>query len=379
MNKLISWLTPYWQISWQPSKAYLWANVILWLGLWGLMTIAMQSMVDKPMHRGVGPYVRIVIDAVITFLPLHFLLRPYLKLYAIPRAKIGLEIIPLTLIFLVLSYLLMWFSVTIARLDIFGNIDMSQMQVYKNTEQGKGLQFVIKDQQLLFVAAINNVVMASGWAGGYWLYHALAAKKAMQKQVHQAQLQQLTNQLNPHFLFNALNSIRALIFEDQHKAAETVTRLSELFRTHLQAHLKPLSSVQDEWQLASQYLAIEQIRFEQRLRLQVDIAPDCFEQQLPTLTLLTVLENAIKHGVSPNSKGGDITLTIARSSSQRWSIRVANSVGAASREQGTRTGLVNIQRRLELQHPKQSLSYQRDGDTFSLQMELVYDPNPHRG
>jgi LytS/YehU family sensor histidine kinase len=180
-------------------------------------------------------------------------------------------------------------------------------------------------------------------------------------------------------LFNALNSIRALIYEDQDKAAHTVTQLSELFRHHLQAHLKPLSSLREEWQLANQYLAIEQIRFEQRLEVHCDLADDCLSQQLPPLTLLTLVENAIKHGISPNARGGHIQLHAAKLDGQRWQLRVSNTVGAPSREQSTRTGLQNIRRRLELQHPQQSLQLVSDKESFSITLELVYDPNPHRG
>lgn len=378
MNNFMVSLRPYWQVSLRPSRAYIWVNLVAWLLLWVATTAAMQSMVEQTAPHNYRQYARIVIDALVSFLPLHFIVRPYLKLVAIPNSKIALEIVPLTMLYLLVSYALMWLSVTMARWDIFGNLDMSQMQVYKNTETGKGLQFVIKDQQLLLVGAINNLVMATGWGVAYWSYHAHAAKKAMQRQMHQAQLQQLTNQLNPHFLFNALNSIRALIFEDQHKAAETVTRLSELFRTHLQAHLKPMSSLADEWQLANQYLAIEQIRFEHRLRVHVELASNCLSQQLPTLTLLTLVENAIKHGVSPNARGGDVTIEARQPSVNRWQLIVRNSVAAPSKDPSTATGLVNIRRRLELHHPQQRLTTERVDNEFIVQLELVYDPNVDR-
>lgn len=379
MNDRWQQLKPYWQVSLQPSRAYVWTNLILWFGVWTLMTVAMKIVVKNGDHAHWGQYVRIVLDALFAFLPLHFLLRPYLKLYAIPRSRIGWEVIPLSLLLLLISYGLMWLSVMLAKLPLFGAIDMSQMEVFKDSASGKGLQFVVKDHQLLWLGAFNNVVMAATWAGAYWLCHAVASKKAMQKQMHEAQLQQLTNQLNPHFLFNALNSIRALIYEDQDKAASTVTQLSELFRRHLQAHLQPLSSLQEEWQLANQYAAIELIRFEQRLLLHADIADDCLAQRLPTLTLLTLLENAIKHGISPNARGGQIEIQARRLDTKHWQLQVRNSIGAPSRDPSTRTGLVNIQRRIELQHPQQRMHMQHDKDFFCITLELIYDSNAHRG
>src|SRR3546814_13318560 len=105
----------------------------------------------------------------------------------------------------------------------------------------------------------------------------------MQAQLREARLRQLTHQLSPHFLFNTFNSIRGLIFEDQQRAAQLVTQLSELFRVHLQHELRTEQTLQEEWHLAQCYLDIEAARLEARLRLQVQLEPVCLTRNIPAL------------------------------------------------------------------------------------------------
>ena len=199
------------------------------------------------------------------------------------------------------------------------------------------------------------------------------SRKALQQEMQQARLQQLTNQLNPHFLFNALNSIRALIFEDQHKAADTVTQLAELFRVHLQAHLRPTASLQEEWLLCQHYLKIEQVRLEQRLQLEVNIADDVLQQLLPTLCLLTLLENAVKHGISPNAAAGSIAISAGKLGNNRWQLLVTNTVGAVSDSQCTGTGLSNCRKRLQLMYGEQaSISTEHSKTHYIVRLELPY-------
>jgi LytS/YehU family sensor histidine kinase len=206
----------------------------------------------------------------------------------------------------------------------------------------------------------------------------------MQLQLEESRLQQLTNQLSPHFLFNAFNSIRALIFEDPQKAADTVTQLSELFRTHLQAHLRPLSTLQDEWQIAQCYLAIEQVRLEQRLQLDCQFDSALWSAKIPTLSLLTLIENAIKHGISPNSQSGYLRVCSQKLSKQHWQLQISNSFRFSSQQGSTQTGLVNLQQRLALMPGQASLTWQQQPPTaeqlgkFIVTMEFIDAQHPDR-
>ena len=226
---------------------------------------------------------------------------------------------------------------------------------------------------LILVGGINQSILYWLWGLPYVFWHTLVSKKQFQRQMREAQLQQLTNQLNPHFLFNSLNSIRALIFEDQEKAAHTLTQLSELFRVYLHANLKPVSTLEDEWAIAKRYVEIEQVRLEQRLQVETYFDPSLWQQHLPTLCLLTLIENAIKHGISPNSQAGIIQIISRRTQAGRWQVCVNNSLAAESNAVSTHTGLANLQQRLQLLSPLHQLRYQKTEKRFELCMELVDD------
>ncbi|MDP2560493.1 sensor histidine kinase [Psychrobium sp. 1_MG-2023] len=263
-----------------------------------------------------------------------------------------------------------------SKVEVFKFSDVSEMQFINDDG---ALDFKLSQFDAYIIAFFNCYSILFVWSVVYlfWLQHLSRVK--MKKQMHQAQIQQLTNQLNPHFLFNAFNSIRALIYEDQDKAADTVTQLSELFRTHLQAHLKAQSTLADEWQVATRYLAIESIRLEERLRLSVELDDELLQQNMPTLTLLTLVENAIKHGVSPNSEGGTISVVAAKESSSKWRLSVINSVKAQSQADGTQTGIVNIKKRLTLMFGSAFTWQQTQQDNqFIVEMELPLDKSSNR-
>jgi LytS/YehU family sensor histidine kinase len=230
------------------------------------------------------------------------------------------------------------------------------------------------DHSIFYVIGVlEQAVSFFVWSLFYLIWHMYQAKKQLQKQMQLAQIQQLTNQLSPHFLFNTFNSIRALIYEDQDKAADTLTQLSELFRTHLQAHLRAVSNLQEEWQVGLRYLAIEQTRLEERLTVKVDIDEALYQQKLPTLTLLTLLENATKHGISPNIEPGFIELCAQKKDNDFWQLTLINSVGSDSKAQGTQTGLSNIEKRLSLMFTDQAhFHYEKTDKQFSVTLELPY-------
>jgi LytS/YehU family sensor histidine kinase len=268
---------------------------------------------------------------------------------------------------LLLGQLLMFLSLNIADLTPLKELDFRHMSVQKANGEEMTLQIGVATMQL--IGGFNQTVIFWLWALAYVFWGTLVSKRQMQKQMHQAQLQQLTNQLNPHFLFNALNSIRALIYEDQDKAAATVTQLSELFRFHLQAHLKPLSTLADEWQIASQYLQIEQVRLEQRLQLELQFDEQLWQQKLPTLSLLTLVENAIKHGIAPLPQGGRLWIK-SRPVANGWQLIVGNSCAGISSTHGTRTGLKNLRQRLALLPGRHSLHIEPQLEQYQVTIEL---------
>jgi len=119
----------------------------------------------------------------------------------------------------------------------------------------------------------------------------------------------LRAQMNPHFVFNALNSVRALITEDPQKAKKGINQLSKLLRSSLLTERQKTITLAEELDTVSDYLSLEKIRYEDRLTWKIDINPACAKAQIPPMMLQTLVENAIKHGISHAVKGGLITIS----------------------------------------------------------------------
>jgi len=315
--------------------------------------------------------VRALLDTLVLFAANHFFVRTYLKLNIVNRA------LTIKRVSLFLGYMLVTAAIfTLLSLGI-GKIEMlkfSDITGFQFNNDSGSVAVDVTMPYIIVIAIFNSFFMLLAWAIAYLFWVQQINRKKQQQQMHKAQLQQLTNQLNPHFLFNALNSIRALIYEDQDKAADTVTLLSELFRTHLKAHLNTKSSLEEELEISANYLAIEKVRLEERLHITTDIDPQLLHQILPTLTLLTLVENAIKHGISPNKEAGNIDISATIIDNQRWLLRVNNSVNATSNADGTSTGINNVKKRLRLMFDRKYQWQQtiKDG-IYSIAMELPRD------
>ena len=135
----------------------------------------------------------------------------------------------------------------------------------------------------------------------------LDEERARKREV-QARLSSLESRIHPHFLFNTLNSISALIREDPARAERTVERLAALLRYSLDTGVKPVVLLRHELRVVEDYLQIEKTRFGERLRYSINV-PDALEDlEVPPLTLQTVVENSIKHVVSGSRHGGEIRI-----------------------------------------------------------------------
>ena len=122
------------------------------------------------------------------------------------------------------------------------------------------------------------------------------------------ELNNLKSQLNPHFIFNALNSIRALVDENPSKSKQAINQLSNILRNSLASDKKGLTKFEDELKIVKDYLGLESIRFEERLKTEFEIHPDSQKFLVPPLMIQTLVENGIKHGISKLTPGGVIQL-----------------------------------------------------------------------
>lgn len=192
-----------------------------------------------------------------------------------------------------------------------------------------------------------------------------------------AELRALQAQVNPHFFFNSLNSVRALVFENQEAAANMVDQLAALMRYTLQSNRHDTVPLADEWQAVQTYLAIEAIRFEARLRVTLALDAGLGTVRIPPMALQTLVENAVKHGVEPNLDGSAIAISARRSSGNRGgvTITVANTGALRAPSGSPRTGLANARQRLALAlGPAATLSLdERDGAVHAV-LQLPQQP-----
>jgi len=144
---------------------------------------------------------------------------------------------------------------------------------------------------------------------GEWLAQVQVRELRAAAARRQAELDLLRSQINPHFLFNALNSVRALTLSDPHRARTAVTQLADLLRYTLNYEQHQLISLREELTAVHDYLALEQTRFgPERLRLDVAVPPELLSWPVPPAALLTLVENAVKHGISATPSGGVLRL-----------------------------------------------------------------------
>jgi LytS/YehU family sensor histidine kinase len=161
----------------------------------------------------------------------------------------------------------------------------------------------------------------------------------------EAELKALQAQVNPHFFFNSLNSVRALIFEDQQSAAQMIDQLATLMRYTLASSYADTVPLKEELEAVQSYLAIEKIRFEERLSVAFDIAANMDTVTIPPMSLQTLVENAVKYGVEQSSEGTEIRISASHANGRAW-IEVANRGALAKSGNSTRVGLANARKRL---------------------------------
>jgi len=208
-----------------------------------------------------------------------------------------------------------------------------------------------------FNGAVYNAFTMLAWSVlyiGIRYYAALQAERERslraEAAAHRAQLEALRYQLNPHFLFNALNAVSTLVTERRNdEAARMLSRVSDFLRLTLTAPVREEVALADEIDYVRQYLEIERVRFGDRLRTEIDIMPDAWEAAVPAFVLQPLIENAVRHAIAPRESGGAITIEARRTGD---TLRVAITddgpgIGDNGRANGSgRIGLSNTRDRL---------------------------------
>jgi hypothetical protein len=181
----------------------------------------------------------------------------------------------------------------------------------------------------------------------FFRYRASEMKRLrLEASINEAELRALKAQVNPHFLFNCLNNLRALIAEDSEKAREMLLSLSELLRYSLEAGRRDRVPLEEELRIVKGYLSLEKLQFDQRLVWRFDISGSALSVMIPPMLVQQLVENAIKHGIAQDKAGGEI-LVWARSEVGGLELRVENT-GSLKDSAGRGFGIENVRERLRL-------------------------------
>lgn len=236
------------------------------------------------------------------------------------------------------------------------------------------------------ISVITNVLNIAFvfffWSLIYFLFHYIENyKKAeienlkWQASINEIELNKLKSQLNPHFMFNAMNSIRALVDENPNKSKEAITQLSNILRNTLQMGKNKLISFDEELKIVNDYLALETIRYEERLKTLIEIDSQSNQFFVPPLMIQTLVENGIKHGISKLTEGGIVELkTEVKNNTLFIYIRNSGQI-KENTDSDTGFGIKNTLQRLQLLYGKDASLKMMNENKNRVLTELIIPKN----
>jgi len=213
---------------------------------------------------------------------------------------------------------------------------------------------------LIFVSFINTFILLFVWLALYLIIKTRTRirlerikRVELKTELKEAQLNTLKGQINPHFMFNSLNNIRGLMLEDVNKARDMITRLSEILRYSLNKDKIDTIALSEELEMVNNYIALSKIQLDDRLQFNSEIQASLLKHKIPTMIIQMLIENAVKHGIANQQKGGTIRLNV-NEVDNKVHIQVINTGQLKQHSQSTKLGLDNIQKRLKLLYKNQA-------------------------
>lgn len=238
------------------------------------------------------------------------------------------------------------------------------------------------------IAMMINSSLMGAWMAIYFLFHfyegfhnAREEQVLLREAVTRSQLEALQLQLNPHFLFNALNSIRALIPATAPEAREGVTRLAGVLHSTLAGKPGKTVPLAKELEVVRDYLSIEKLRFGEHLRVVEALDPTLAQVSIPPLMLLTLVENAIKHGVQHREEPATVSIRgglEVGGKTVSLSVESPASEGAKDEDSSLGIGLRNVRERLQLIYGDQATAVLESTEGSSIRSILRYPVSPFR-
>jgi len=217
-----------------------------------------------------------------------------------------------------------------------------------------------KSDEFKIASPLAGIINLSGvvaiWSLIYFSFHYFQNYKRAEIEsyiweaaVKDFELKTLKSQLNPHFMFNALNSIRALIEEDPKSAQTAVTKLSNILRYSLKIERNETVPLDEEMQTVADYLALEAMRLEERIKYKISVDPKSAKIEIPPMMIQTLVENGIKHGIAKRTNGGEIFVTTKLENSNLYiNIKNSGQIEEDLLKQSNGFGISNTKQRLNL-------------------------------
>ncbi|RBL93112.1 sensor histidine kinase [Chitinophaga flava] len=234
-------------------------------------------------------------------------------------------------------------------------------------------------QNLLDRGYVSCFAVSFIWWAIYFIGHYVDRNRISQVDrlkleatVRELELKTIKAQLNPHFIFNALNSIRALVDENPQRARTAITELSNILRSSMATEKMETVSLESELNIVKDYLALEHIRFEERLQVRYEIDPDTLGLQVPPMMLQTLVENAIKHGISRVVSGGTVFIA-SRLNNMEHEIMIENTGQLVEKNvlNGHGFGLQSTRQRLSILFGNRATFDIRNKDEATVEARVV--------
>lgn len=207
---------------------------------------------------------------------------------------------------------------------------------------------------LFITNLISFIPLLLIWNAIYFMYHFIIKTRKQEMDtiklealVRQLELNTIKAHVNPHFIFNSLNGIRALVDENPERARSAITELSNILRSSLSAEKAETVALSQELKIVKDYLALESMRFEDRLRVEFLVDDNTLNSPVPPMMLQTLVENAIKHGISKQMKGGVIKI-ISDIKQNQHELLVQNTGHLNGYTKSTGFGIASTKDRLNL-------------------------------
>ncbi len=281
-----------------------------------------------------------------------------------------------------------WFLIAATHITLYTPLVWMTMPDYKQARNTyrQFLSQIFNGSLHEGVLVCFGIVLVSRLLDTYRRYQLSEAHAAQLKaQLTDAQLQALKMQLHPHFLFNTLHAISTLIYKDPEAADQMLARLSEFLRLTLENSGTQEVTLRREMEFLNRYLAIEQMRFPDRLAITFDIAPDTLDAMVPNLVLQPLAENAVRHGIAPREEGGTIDIRAVRKQSTLTITVCDDGQGMnAERPSDARegVGLRNTRARLQQLYGasyRMVASSREDGSGFAVHLILPFHTQQEGG